>query len=125
MPNLDELLAEEAARYDVRVPPVAQIHRRRRRRATTAAAGGLTALVLIAGALGAVLRADGPTDDSVAQEPSPGASASPAAGPSQTPRDAERDGVLPAVAELAFADRVDVIAREEAPEGVWAISRMP
>jgi hypothetical protein len=33
--------------------------------------------------------------------------------------------VLPEVAALPFAERVQVIASEEAPEGVWAISRMP
>ena len=46
-------------------------------------------------------------------------------GASQSAADARRDDVLPAVASLSFEDRVSVILEAEAPEGVWALSRMP
>jgi hypothetical protein len=44
--------------------------------------------------------------------------------PSQSPEDAARDGVVPAVAVLPFSVRVDVIEAVPAAEGVWAISRL-
>lgn len=52
---------------------------------------------------------------------------------SQTPGEAERDGVLPAVAALTFDQRVELptparpgeATRIETAEGVWIVSRMP
>lgn len=53
---------------------------------------------------------------------------------SQTPSEAARDGVVPAVAALTFDRRVEVqepssssapITRVETEEGVWVVSRMP
>lgn len=49
---------------------------------------------------------------------------SPPDGASQTAADAERDGVVAAVAELPMSVRVDIIDEIEAEEGVWAISRL-
>ena len=46
-------------------------------------------------------------------------------GPSQSPADAARDGVVPALAELSVAERVSIVASESTPEGVWAISEIP
>jgi hypothetical protein len=45
--------------------------------------------------------------------------------PSQSTADATRDGVLPAVAALPFAERIKIVEQVESPEGVWAISRIP
>ena len=46
-------------------------------------------------------------------------------GPSQSPTEAARDGIVPALAELSLADRVSVIVSESTSEGVWAISEVP
>ena len=128
MPDLEDLLAAEAARYDIRQPPVADIRRRHLRRAQArAGACGLALTVVVIA--GVVLGPwDGPwpgREQPVAQDPQPSASAAPAEGPSQTEQDARRDGVPRAVAALSFSDRVDIITREPDQEGVWAISRMP
>lgn len=45
--------------------------------------------------------------------------------PSQSPADAVRDGVLPGVAELSLAHRIEVLARVDEPDGVWVLSRIP
>ena len=49
----------------------------------------------------------------------------PAPAPSQSPAEADRDGVLPGVAELSLADRIEVLARVDEPDGVWILSRIP
>lgn len=46
-------------------------------------------------------------------------------GPSQTPGDAARDGVVPAVAALTLKERATPTSWFDAPEGTWAITRMP
>ena len=45
--------------------------------------------------------------------------------PSQSPGDAARDGVLPDIAALPYAERVGELLRVESDEGVWVLSRMP
>lgn len=47
MADLDRLLAEEAASYDVAFVPVAAVHRRRRRRVGARAGGALAAVVVL------------------------------------------------------------------------------
>src|SRR5687768_4467398 len=128
MPDLEDLLAAEGARYDIRQPPVADIRRRHQRRGQARAGACVLALTVVVVA-GVVWR---PWDglwtgrgQPVAQDPQPSTSATPAEGPSQTEQDARRDSVPPAVAALSFADRVDIIRREPDQEGIWAISRMP
>ncbi len=53
------------------------------------------------------------------------ATAAPGRVPSQTPAQARRDGVVPAVARLSVADRVDVVASVRTRAGVWVASRLP
>lgn len=129
MPDLEDLLMAEAASYDIRQPPVAEIRRRRRRRVKARAGAGLAALAVAGVASGVVLRTDGDQlperEQRVAQDPRPSATPAVADGPSQTEQEARRDGVLPAVAALPFAERVKILRREPNQEGVWAISRMP
>jgi len=43
-------------------------------------------------------------------------------GPSQTPADARRDGVVPALAELPFALRVRPLVEVPAEEGIWILA---
>jgi hypothetical protein len=128
MPDLSELLAAEAARYEVRQPPVSAIRRRRQRRVAARTGGALVALALGIG--GAVLLTPGTEalterEERTAQDPptTPGPEA--VSGPSQSEQDARRDGVLPEVAALPFVERVRIVAQEEAPEGVWAVTRIP
>lgn len=45
--------------------------------------------------------------------------------PSQSPADAARDGIVPALAELSLADRVSIVLSESTSQGVWAISEIP
>ena len=93
------------------------------------------AITVTAGALGTPAA---PPSSAVAPPPSAAPSSSPAApsttkasakvddGPSQAAGDAERDGVLPAVAELALNDRVDVLAELPAANGrTWVLSQLP
>ena len=70
MPELEDLLAAEAARYDVLQPPVAEIRRRRQRRVQ---ARGGAALVVCAGVAGAFLflPGTGPAPDAIVAGPSP------------------------------------------------------
>ena len=69
MPDLEDLLAAEAARYDVRQPPVAEIRRRRQRR-LLARAGGALAVVALLGAAAATLPGlDRPREGVVANGP--------------------------------------------------------
>lgn len=46
-------------------------------------------------------------------------------GPSQSPTDAARDGVIPEVAALPLVERVGVTSIAATDEGVWVASRMP
>ena len=46
-------------------------------------------------------------------------------GPSQSPVDAARDGVVPELAELPIAERVSIQVSIPAAEGIWAISEIP
>lgn len=64
-------------------------------------------------------------DDATQEAVRASSAGSPADAPSQTPGDARRDGVVPAVARLQFAARVRVLQAVSTPEGVWAISRLP
>lgn len=81
-------------------------------------------MVVIAGAI--VLRS--PAGDRVeVVAPESGSTTSAPEGadvPSQTPAEATRDSVVPAVAELPVATRVRPVVRISAPEGVWVISRL-
>lgn len=130
MPDLSELLAAEAASFDVRVPPVEEIVRRRRTRVAARSSAAL-ACVAVAGAVGfAALQAEtdsltGPNPRTAHGRPATPAPPPQSDWPSQAPNAAARDGVLPAVAALPFADRVGVVAQEETSEGIWAVSRMP
>ena len=45
--------------------------------------------------------------------------------PSQTPAEAARDGVVPAIAALPMNQRIQVVASAPAVEGVWVASRPP
>ncbi len=47
------------------------------------------------------------------------------AGPSQTPAEAERDGVVPELATYPLADRAVPTRWFDTPEGTWAITTMP
>jgi hypothetical protein len=129
MPDLKDLLAAEAARYDIRQPPVAEIRRRRQRRVLARAGGAVAVCALLGVAAGAALRpgtdALSESEQRVAQTPPATTEATPVGGPSQSEQDARRDGVLVEVAALPFADRVRIIARQEAREGVWPVSRVP
>ena len=69
MPDLEDLLAAEAARYDVRQPPVAQIRRRRQRRVLARAGGALAAVALLGAAWLAVPGLDRGRDAAVANGP--------------------------------------------------------
>lgn len=51
MPELEDLLAAEAARYDVRQPPVTEIRRRRQRRVLACSGGALAAAAVLGGAI--------------------------------------------------------------------------
>jgi hypothetical protein len=94
-------------------------HRQRVRRLQAATA----ALAVVGIALGAsTVLGDDPKRTRIT--PVPGASAA-VPGPSQTAEDADRDGVVPAVAALPFRSRVGIVASQVTPEGVWALSRMP
>jgi len=46
-------------------------------------------------------------------------------GPSQTSADAERDGVVPAVAQLPLGDRASPTTWADAADGTWALTQMP
>jgi hypothetical protein len=86
---------------------------------TVAAVG---ALALLAGATGC--SRDGTTRPGQSSATTTSTPASPAGTPSQSPSDAGRDGVVPAVAALPLAQRMVVQTSVEAPEGVWVISRI-
>lgn len=45
--------------------------------------------------------------------------------PSQSPDEAFRDGIVPALARLPVVQRVSIVVKESTPEGVWAISEIP
>lgn len=66
MPDLEDLLAAEAARYEVRQPPVAQIRRRRQRRLLARAGGALAAVVVLGGGVLLLPALDGGRDAVVA-----------------------------------------------------------
>jgi hypothetical protein len=129
MPDLEDLLAAEAARYDVRTPPVEVIDRRRKRRLLARSGAALTAFAVLGAGAGLAANEGADTlrdrKQRTAQEPVAAAQPTPAAGRSQSEEAASRDSVPMAVAELSFAERVQVLAQEEVGGGIWAISRMP
>jgi hypothetical protein len=133
MPDLEELLAAEAARYDIHQPPMSEIRRRRKRRVLARTGGALAVVIALGAVAGVALRPgthelSGPEQRAVQVPPAtpePTPEASPSGGPSQSEHDARRDGVLPEVAALPFAERVRIIADEPTSEGVWAITRVP
>jgi hypothetical protein len=127
--DLQELLARTA----VDAEPIdttallGRVRRRRRaRRALSTATGvgvllvaALLALPALRGPVIEIIPADRPIEagtDDRADRPGPP--------PSQTPAEAERDGVVPAIAELTVEERVDVLERIETGEGVWVRSRL-
>jgi hypothetical protein len=125
MPDLEELLAAEAVRYEIHQPPVSEIRRRRKRRVLARTGGALSVIVVLGAGAGVALRPgthelSGPEQRAVQEPPDTAAG-----GPSQSEEDARRDGVLAEVAALPFAERVRVVAEETASEGVWAITRVP
>lgn len=92
-----------------------------RDRRFAAALLGLVA-VLVAGC-GGGSAGSGSSPSTPASTPS---STSPAvATASQSRADAARDGVIPALAAIPFADRVHILKSVRTSEGVWALSRPP
>lgn len=70
MPDLEDLLAAEAARYDVRQPPVAEIRRRRQRRVQARGGAALAISAALAVAF-LILPGGGQNPDTVVAGPSP------------------------------------------------------
>jgi hypothetical protein len=66
-----------------------------------------------------------PTGQASSSQTAPATSTLPPSQPSQSPQEALRDAVVPAVAALSFEARVGIVEREVTPEGTWALSRMP
>jgi hypothetical protein len=96
-------------------------------------AAGLGAVALSAVAVAAVppLLTDEPTAAPVTEQhaasaqPTPSIGPGPSSVPSQSTHDARRDGIVPAVAALPLAQRVNLVQEATSDEGVWVLSRLP
>lgn len=91
---------------------------RRRRIRSIASLAGALALFTLAAACG------GGGGPNASQSSSTTTTAAVTEGPSQSPTDAARDGVVSAVAALPLTQRMVVQASAEASEGVWVLSRV-
>jgi hypothetical protein len=91
---------------------------RRRRILRVASLAGVLAVLTLAAACG------GGGEPNAQQPSSTTTTPASAPGPSQSPADADRDGVVAAVAALPLGQRMVVQASVEAPEGVWVVSRI-
>ena len=103
---------------------VAAARRRVQQRRIAAVAGAVAAIGAMAFALPALVSAAG-SSDQVRVTQQPAATQPQPDRPSQSLVEARRDGVLPAIANLTFKERVKIIDQEDSAEGRWVISRPP
>jgi hypothetical protein len=100
---------------------VTRVRRRRRARQAAAAGASVGVLLVVVLAVSPLVPSDrveflGPADG--------GTSVDPSTAPSQSVGDAVRDGVVPAIAALPLAERLEILERLPAAEGVWVRSRL-
>ncbi len=126
-------------------PDADAIHARRVRRTVAARTAGTLALIAVIGLGTTLIDASTPEPapiiDTPTESPTPSPTATPTAsateasrvgtvvawpdGPSQREQDAARDGVVPALAALPLAERIEAVAGAHTSDGMWVLSRPP
>jgi hypothetical protein len=129
-PDLEHLLHETATPPRRTVDTDHLLSRVRRRRRARRAAGAAASLGAAAVVVLLVIPLVRPPLVELVPVAGPGSDASGAGDPSPAPPasqgvdEAARDGVVPAIAALPFEERVQVLERVPAPEGVWVRSEL-